>query len=137
MPSAWTEARVQELMVLWSNGVDVIAIARQLQCSKGAVIGKADRLGMPQHAKYRRLDRPHQPQRHKPPSQLPPVLSWVEPRIVAVMELMVGTCRFPVDDGYCGAPTDGKSSYCDRHHRLAYITKSSRDMSQVAQLRHL
>jgi GcrA cell cycle regulator len=131
--AAWTDERVQELTALWGSGVDVISIATQLNCTRNAVIGKAHRLGLPQHVKYKRTDhsqsRP-QPRRHKPRSK-PSAVSGAEQRIVAIMELTGSMCRFPIDDHYCGAPTDGKRSYCDAHHRLAYIAKSPRDMSHT------
>lgn len=128
MSSAWTEERTQELTILWGNGASVVDIAAQLQCSRNAVIGKADRLGLPQHANYKRTDHPHQSSRPEPPR----VASYDQPHIVALLQLTHNMCRFPIDDGrYCGELTDGRRSYCGKHYRLAHTHQALPAISMV------
>jgi GcrA cell cycle regulator len=133
MPSWWTEERIQELTSLWGSGVSVVDIAAQLQCSRNAIIGKADRLGLPQHANYKRLQE-QAPERSKIGNRKPrskPHDEHCKPRskphdqhrAITLMDLTAGMCHFPIDhDCYCGAQTDG-GSYCDKHHRITYIAK--------------
>ncbi len=45
-PTFWTDARVSLLVELYGRGTHVPAIAKMLGCSKGAVVGKANRLGL-------------------------------------------------------------------------------------------
>ncbi len=47
MTSPWTDDLVVRLIVLWSEGVSTGLIGKKLEVSKGAVIGKAHRMGLP------------------------------------------------------------------------------------------
>lgn len=47
--SPWTPERIAELKRLWALDTPTKLIARKLGTSANAVIGKADRLGLPTH----------------------------------------------------------------------------------------
>lgn len=44
----WTDAKIASLRTLWAEGKSSKAIGDLLGCSKNAVVGKADRLGLPE-----------------------------------------------------------------------------------------
>jgi hypothetical protein len=46
MSFVWTDAAVSRLRQLWTEGVKASAIGHELGCSKSAVLGKRDRLGL-------------------------------------------------------------------------------------------
>jgi GcrA cell cycle regulator len=46
LPDFWTDERIAELEKLWRAGLTTEKIARQIGCTKNAVIGKAHRLGL-------------------------------------------------------------------------------------------
>lgn len=60
-----------------------------------------------------------------PPRYIPDPPKPPTARMVALLDLGPGDCRFPVNDprnddfGFCGAPKAGRS-YCEYHHRLCY-----------------
>lgn len=51
----------------------------------------------------------------------------VAPRMVALVDLKPGDCRWPVgspqepDFGFCGHARDGSASYCAHHRSIAYL----------------
>lgn len=105
--------------------------------SRNAVIGKAHRLGLPYKVTNPRA--PREPRRVRVPHYgryghprlthshgiLPPnsgneaVELSIEPTLLAVgktfMELGEHECRWPMQNFFCGAPTEGRTSYCLYH----------------------
>lgn len=136
--------------------------------TRNAVIGKAYRLGWsgnakpagkaapePAAAKPRKqtIRKPPRPvERHfamgfgarfQSPVPLPatPVSEPPKPpvaRMVSLMDLKFGDCRFPLGDprhadfGYCGAKALPRRSYCEWHFRLAYQPIVSRREREAA-----
>jgi hypothetical protein len=137
----WTNEREVELRIRHANGEPFSYIAERLGCSRNAVSGKVDRLGLPRRAPTR----PRLP-RQKPaidlaaalavaapsvaPEPQPPVLVQPEPKqeasgTVSFAELREHHCRWILNDDmsnpvFCGAQKSGRS-YCAAHGLRAYV----------------
>ena len=122
MPSGdetWTEERVDQLTLLWDEGVTTAEIGRRIGVTKNAVIGKVHRLGL-----------------------VPRVI--VERPLTRARRLGDfpdgNRCRYsfghPGDDDwhFCGAPATGPDSpYCAEHHALTHLKQeASRDLWRKA-----
>lgn len=104
MDSIWTPDLIQQLSVLWKDGLSTAEIGRRLGVTKNAVVGKAHRLFLDPRPSP--LKRPPAPRVATP---LGPTCSWPE--------------GHPGDKGFrfCGKrPLPGKS-YCAEHAQKAYV----------------
>lgn len=108
----WTEARCTKLRRMWKSGSSVYLIAQQIGVSRNAIIGKADRIGLP-----RRMS-PIKGHKIKP--KVPKNLRPLE-------QLGHKDCRYPFgnpkdkDFGFCGQPVKTGSSYCPKHYKLCRV----------------
>lgn len=147
--SGWTEERLERAKNLWQAGhFSAAEIAKMIGggLSRNSVIGKANRLkwgerrpgSRPRKQTIRKPPRPVERHyvlgfgsRFQSPVPLPatPVIEPPKPpvaRMVSLMDLKFGDCRFPIGDprhadyGYCGAKAVPGRPYCDWHCRLAY-----------------
>jgi hypothetical protein len=111
-------------------------MASRLGISRGAVLGKAHRLGLcsKKEPVSARKALPKKPPRLK---DLPPALPIMdepplaEPLFAGIPfeELTPQTCRYPQGDGpfmFCGQPKQEGSAYCAHHHRVCYLPLSRR-----------
>ncbi|MBO42905.1 MAG: global cell cycle regulator GcrA-like protein [Rhodospirillaceae bacterium] len=103
----WTEARVDQLKQLWSDGLTASQIAEKLGgVSRNAVIGKAHRLGL---------------------SSRPSPIKRKTIQLNTVSERM---CQWPIGDPgdaefhFCGEPALHGRPYCAEHCATAYRRKS-------------
>jgi GcrA cell cycle regulator len=137
----WTPARVAELKRHFESGLTCSQIAREIDVTRNAVIGKLSRLGLtrPSDVLVRRQRIPREVTRksqarvlrklHKAmaapaaPVEIEEVNQ--QPRC-SLFELGIRSCRWPIGRpgteafGFCGAaPLDGLP-YCAGHSRLAY-----------------
>ena len=127
----WPYEQIERLKALWNDGrLSASQMAQRLGISRGAVLGKAHRLGLcakkpvkdtarAKAAPLRRMKIPPPP----PPRQDEPL---TEPPFVgvALMELPRNGCRYPQGNGpfkFCGQPVQEGSSYCEFHRRLCYV----------------
>jgi len=148
--SPWTDAAVDQLKLLVSEGLSASQIAAELNCgmTRNAIIGKIHRLGLSFSNKPRQPRQLRQPsssvlfnrQNHRnivnravqkkatmdiyvPPVEPPPPFACVE-----LMDLDEHHCRWPIGDlgsigfGFCGSPKIKLSSYCS-HHRAVSIRR--------------
>lgn len=152
----WTAEQDETLANLLKAGDTARKIGLVVGKSRNAVIGRAHRLGLhfknpvgfqrkktvakdptrtsgrvsqPAHGFFRavKLVRPRMGPMPAPviPDHEP------EPRMVALMDLRAGDCRYPLGDprdaafGFCGHPTES-SSYCPFHRQLAYVPPMER-----------
>src|ERR1700722_8507945 len=105
METIWTTELIDQLVVLWDEGLPTAEIGRRLAISKNAVIGKAHRLSLTPRPSP--LKRP--PVRGKVTGMHPPVCSWPQ--------------GHPGDKDFrfCGQrPLPGKP-YCAEHAQMAYV----------------
>lgn len=140
-PPTWTPARVAELKRHFENGLSCSQIAREIDVSRNAVIGKLSRLGLsrPKDVLMRRQRVPREVTRKSQVRVLrklhaamaapaaPVAFEEVnaQPRC-SLFELGQQSCRWPIgwpgteSFGFCGsAPLEG-FPYCAGHARLAY-----------------
>ncbi len=142
--SPWTPAKVARLAELWSEGVSASVIAKELGCTRNAVIGKTTRLkietpvprGGPKtpHDKIspaviRRIAR-------RPIHTREPGRRWNNDAKIpqnqrkSLLDLGKRDCRWPVGDPmtedffFCGARVWGKQAYCRHHCNRAWLPLS-------------
>jgi len=156
-PTDWTEARVKILRALWADGLTGAQIGKKFGKSRSAILGKIHRLGLMRKKRPPPPRPPNPAQRQdgqvvaKPitkPKVLPNSMAvTLAPRIVPrprvvvssapplvgmrmlpLLELEAGWCRWPDDNGdprtqglamlFCGADRQGTGPYCPHHdHR--------------------
>ena len=151
--SVWGDgAKVELLKRLWADGLSCSSIAAQIGCTRNAVIGKANRLGLERRRSKNLCS--GQPRVRKPrnrnrsgssvlilaprinPEPFVPLEEIVIPEAQrkTLLELTEETCRWPVGDPqaddfyFCGGevgPVDCKP-YCRAHARIAYTRPASR-----------
>jgi GcrA cell cycle regulator len=97
----WTPEKIEELTRLWSEGLSITQIGKQLGLTRNAVVGKAHRLGL-----------------SKRPS---PII-----RSEAKTAQGGTRCKWPIGDprssefGFCGKPAVQGRPYCAEHCAAAY-----------------
>ena len=102
----WTEQETKELKKLWGTGISARQIAVEIGRTRGAIIGRANRIGLAKH-KAKRPDL---------------ILVEVPPPAKAA------GCQFPLGDypyHSCGeevtkAPDQSTNVYCQKHYTLCY-----------------
>ena len=102
----WTEEETRTLKKLWGTGITARQIAVEIGKSRGAVIGRANRIGLAKH-KAKRPDL---------------ILVEVAPPVKAA------GCQFPLGEypyHSCGeevtkAPDQSTNVYCQKHYTLCY-----------------
>lgn len=130
----WTDERIDELKVLWAEGLTTGEIGKRLGVSKNAVVGKAHRLGLkgrPSPIKRNGAAEPAaKPARQKAaPAKEPPK------KIRSVVDLSAQACRWPIGDPrepgfhFCGAPSIPSKPYCAEHAAIAYVGSSKSNSS--------
>ena len=99
----WTEEENRILKKLWGSGMTARHIAAEIGRSRGAVIGRANRLGMSK-----------------------PKAKKLEPIVELAPLSQREGCQFPLGDypyGYCGKPTTpgmSTKAYCSEHYNKCY-----------------
>ena len=107
-PSLWTDTETNVLQELWGTGVTAREIGVTLNRSRGAVIGRANRMG---------LSKPR-------PKKLDLLAVESEPEIKAA-NVKAG-CQFPLGSypySYCGEKTAHGAAtnvYCSKHYDICY-----------------
>lgn len=132
----WTEQEEAELTRRWEQQKQTASqIAKEMKKSRNAVIGKVHRMGLSRRYGYHYdLDKPRpkrraafQPPVREPPLNLKPteatdlreVGAPAMARLVPLMELEPGWCRWPVGTLYCASDAIPRSAYCAYHHRIS------------------
>ena len=111
----WTEEETQTLKKLWGTGISARQIAVEIGRTRGAIIGRANRIGLAKHKAKK------------------PALILVE---VAPPAKAAG-CQFPLGDypyHYCGeevTPGASTSVYCKDHYKRCYRQRLEGDKFKV------
>lgn len=131
MSFGWDEDRVGRLISLWnSSGETAKAIADQLGCTRNAVIGKANRLGLRRGAVREEKDH-HRPAWVPAVKESAPISEEIVKRMtkdedrtdtIPTTELTSTTCRWPIGSPvrFCGHEIQKGSVYCQAHTKRAY-----------------
>jgi hypothetical protein len=122
----WTAQSVRYLRATWPT-TSASVIARHLQASRSAVLGKARRLRLTKLPPRADGDRASKPAASEPPApafeiDLPPVAATTAP----VPFLACEGCRWPLAGGlFCNAVQAPGRSYCIGHYQRAYLPDST------------
>jgi len=123
----WTPERVDLLTQMWRSGQSAREIAERLggACTRNAVIGKANRLGLSQPTRSSLTRRANRVQREQVAPR-PPLPAALPASGATILTLTTSACRWPLGDpgtpsfGFCGARALPGQPYCEAHARLAY-----------------
>jgi GcrA cell cycle regulator len=134
----WPCDLLQSFLALWNeNKLSASQMAGRLGISRGAVLGKAHRLGLTTHRKVRQAKRKPLPLTYRPLKTLPPVMPIMDEPAPAspdflglsLLELKASSCRYPHGEAapffFCGQPQQDGSAYCTYHHRLTHHALSA------------
>lgn len=119
--SSWPEERTDRLKELFGKGISYPLIAKEMETTKGVVVGKLARLGL---GREKEAQTGGAPRASKPRPKPAPAAPEGDMRLVRLEDLAAGECKWPAaQDGegvwlFCGLPADG--IYCAHHHRRAY-----------------
>lgn len=137
----WTDDKTERLKRLWAGGLIVSDICAALGVTRGAVAGKAKRLGLPKrnNAALRGNRKPRNVSRRASMRIKRPVEQYFRPfcEPVSVLEFKPGICRFAVgphlqfQKGFCGAKALPGKSYCGFHHQICYPPRVKRDLTRA------
>ncbi|HJN22704.1 MAG TPA: GcrA family cell cycle regulator [Rhodospirillales bacterium] len=116
----WTPVHVSALIALWNDGLPCREIGRRLGFTKNAIIGKANRMGLPKRSPSVRKAVNDK----KPPGA----------EVISLEQLTFGMCSWPHGDPqkdefhFCGQPAVEGKPYCAEHCARAYVisTKEAR-----------
>ena len=130
--TVWTQERIDKLLALRESGLTASQIAKNLDTTRNAVLGRVNRLGLSMAS-----DRPRKPSatpkhRAKKPLQINshkhletrPTVSVRECK--PLMDLKPRECRYPhgdpndADFSFCGEPSLKHMPYCEEHYNLCY-----------------
>lgn len=134
---AWTDERVEQLKLLWADGLSASQIAHQMgNVTRNAVIGKVHRLGFAGRATLAaprpRVTIKSSVAREEEAKTLPRnfALGFIEGILsdrATINTISAGQCKWPLGDPtaddfhYCGQSADGgRGSYCPYHSQIAF-----------------
>jgi hypothetical protein len=135
----WTDERVATLKRMREDGYTFDVIAERLGCTRNAISGKVDRLGLARPPRKERIAEADKRRERRARAKLVsvepgpvvlPILSQPEPKqeasgTVSFAELREHHCRWILNDDmsnpvFCGEQKSGRS-YCEAHRLLAYV----------------
>ncbi len=142
--TTWTQERVERLRILVDEGLSCAQIARKLDVSRNAIIGKLNRLGLAR-GRTKVVPRPSAPPTGAPRPGRPDILTRrkilravhaapptageatiVHVERCSLLELAKDKCRWPLSGSepsdflFCGNAVVPSLPYCRAHARLAY-----------------
>jgi hypothetical protein len=134
----WTEEEINILTEMWGNNCETQEIALALGRNRNSIIGKAHRLGLPEHVfTTNKRMKTQQTKKEWAKPRLPPIIPEPIPTIkpssgVAFMDIGYNQCRAVIGRDadtfklarFCGHPTRDGVSWCPGH--LASYTYTTR-----------
>jgi hypothetical protein len=126
MPN-WTEENRNTLEAMWRAGQTSSSIAKELDTTRSAIMGKVRRMGLTGMQPKKPADEKKPP---RPMRLEPVVVDAHRPR--PLIELRRTACRYPVtpdnqppgDHLFCARRAQENSPYCPEHHRLCYSQRA-------------
>jgi GcrA cell cycle regulator len=134
--TTWDDERIETLRALWTDGQSARQIAEVLGCTRNAIIGKSNRLGLSRShnpssepkksrdLKANNQTRAAQPVEVRAPTQsAPPIYKHVAGN-KTILELDLRDCRWPLGNEeparfFCGAKALPDKPYCGKHYRIS------------------
>lgn len=122
----FTAAEDVEITQRWADGESAAAIGKALGRSKNSVVGRKNRLGLESRAN------PCPTRSYA--NTVPRVHRLLKVRSEPTLALKFGratSCCWPIDVPgkrkvrFCEAETNGRGSYCERHHVLAHLRRAA------------
>jgi GcrA cell cycle regulator len=104
MEGTWTQERIEQLKLLWDEGVTTAEIGRRIGVSKNAVIGKVHRIGL-----------------------VPRIVKEAAAPRRNVFDFTGPVCMWPIghpndaDFHFCGGRPAAGKPYCAEHAAKAYV----------------
>lgn len=144
----WTDEKVEQLRQLWSQGLTANEIAKKLDVTKNAIVGKVHRLCLTARPSPIKSKNPELPLEENEQSvtveaeckeQTIEVAEEVavapqaaaksekEHTNIKLVNLDSHTCRWPIGDPrdddfcFCGKKVRSGQTYCDEHSMMAYV----------------
>ncbi len=125
---AWTDARIDVLRKLWTEGLSASQIAKELgeNVTRNAVIGKAHRLGLEKRPS------PVKSEKTKKPAAPKKVVKKATSSMVTLLDLTDRMCKWPIGHPgeenfhFCGKNSQAGMPYCSSHCREAYQAQPPR-----------
>lgn len=134
----WTPERVETLRWLWNAGKTASQIAKLIggDFTRSAIIGKANRLGLPARTSpiWRNAGTARKYNRNAPPRNVIEDKTLKPSLRLSILDLDRNQCRFATHDaldgnhGFCGHKTAEGSSYCPAHKAVTIDAKRTADM---------
>lgn len=131
----WIGAKPSKLEELWKAGVSASRIAAELGCTRNAVMGRLNRVGLLRNGGLpARITRVKTPRAPRPAKIIPPEITDQEIPVeqrVSLLELTRDTCRWPVGDPqeegffFCGAKPEKSGPYCPAHRARGTIQEGN------------
>lgn len=139
----WTDEKVEQLRELWAQGLTANEIAKKLDVTKNAIVGKVHRLCLtarpspikskgaePEIAEQTVIETPEVvAESVSVEAEQPKVEPKKETETgnVKLVNLDSHTCRWPIGDPrdddfcFCGKKVRSGQTYCDEHSMMAYV----------------
>ena len=144
----WTDEKVEQLRQLWAQGLTANEIAKKLDVTKNAIVGKVHRLCLtarPSPIKFKnqeqQVENAEQPaavetEREEQEIEVAEEVAVVpqtavksekEHTNIKLVNLDSHTCRWPIGDPrdddfcFCGKKVRSGQTYCDEHSMMAYV----------------
>jgi hypothetical protein len=156
MPAAafdWTEARIEEMLTMWSTGYTTYQMAAHFGVSRNTICGKLHRVKIargileakPRVRRPSTTDKPRKERKMTLPDRAgfvfaksPPIAVAVPDEVQLASILDVTGCRWPVKDdasfiggvAFCNHGTDGKT-YCPYHQQINVASYSRKLISKT------
>lgn len=143
----WTDEKVEQLRQLWAQGLTANEIAKKLDVTKNAIVGKVHRLCLTARPSPIKSKNPEQQiedtaqifEAETEVMQPEEVVAEVEVAAkpapsaekentnIKLINLDSHTCRWPIGDPrdddfcFCGKKVRSGQTYCDEHSMMAYV----------------
>ena len=126
---AWTEKMVEDLKIMWKQGLTTGEIGKRLGVSKNSIVGKVHRLQLDARpSPIKKKDEEEKPAAApQPVAEKPAVVRKNIAGDVKLTDLDNHTCRWPIGDPkdenfhFCGKKVRIGQTYCEEHAALAYV----------------
>ncbi len=117
----WSENQVRELIKYWTSGLSSGQIAKKMDFSRSAVLGKVHRLKLQKRGQNFVYEK-----RNLKKKTAQPIKVALRKNLTPMTELRNNQCRFPMGNpldvgfGFCQSDAIGGKPYCAKHQSICY-----------------